>query len=91
MMSWKKSKLDYIELFYGDAYKQFKADDAHDDRRVYINTYEMIVNAIKSLRKEPDIFVRVAMNDAINRELEMMRDIGRRFGRTDYIFAKEER
>lgn len=91
MMSWKESKLDYIESFYGDAYKQFKADDAHDDRRVYINTYEMIVKAIGSLRKEPDLYVKVAIDEAIRKDFEMMRDIGQRFGRTDYIFAKEER
>lgn len=89
MKSWKEHKIDYLEMFYGDAYKDFKKANVFDDRRLYVNIYEMIVKAINSLRKNPDTFVVVAMNHHIDEELEILRHIGRNFGRTDYIFKAE--
>ena len=87
--TWKERKLEHIEYFYGKAYEQFKAEDAHDDRRVYINVYEMIIEAVKSLEDEPNNYVCVAMNDYIKHDLEILRRIGKRFGRTDFIFREE--
>ena len=86
MKTWKEHKLDCIENLYGKAYEQFKSEDAHDDRRLYVNIYEMMVEAIKSLDDEPNNFVCVAMNNKIKEETNVLESIGRHFGRTDYIF-----
>lgn len=87
--TWKERRIENLEYFYGKAYEQFKSEDPHDDRRVYINTYEMIMEAVKSLKNEPNNYVAVAMNKAIAKDLTMLEDIGKRFGRTDYIFTHE--
>lgn len=89
MTNWKENKIHHLEYFYGRAYRQFKAEGAHDDRIVYVNTYEMILKAINSLRKEPDIFVKCAMNEHIEKNLEILREIGKEFGLNDYIFREE--
>lgn len=89
MKNWKEDKINYIEHFYGRAYRQFKAEGAHDDRIVYVNTYEMIMKALNSLRKNPDLYVRVAMNKEIEKDLETLREIGKEFGLNDYIFREE--
>ena len=89
MKNWKEDKTNYIEWFYGRAYRQFKAEGAHDDRIVYVNTYEMIMKALNSLRKNPDLYVRVAMNKEIEKDLETLREIGKEFGLNDYIFREE--
>ena len=89
MKNWKEHKIDYLEMFYGAAYKDFKNANVYDDRRVYVNIYEMIVKGINSLRKNPETFVVVAMNDHIDKELATLRNIGRNFGRNDFIFREE--
>lgn len=43
-----------------------------DDRRVFINTYKQVYQAVNSMRKEPDTWVRVAINDKINEERKIM-------------------
>lgn len=84
--TFKEGWLDHMKWFYGPAYEAFSAQDPHDDRRIYINTYNMIVEAIKSLPDEPNNYVCVALNRLMDEDLEVMRDIGKRFGREDYIF-----
>lgn len=89
MKNWRDDKINYIEHFYGGAYRQFKEEGVHDDRMLYVNTYEMIIRALKSLRKNPDIFVKVAMNHHLDENLHMMQAIGKHFGADGYIFRTE--
>ena len=70
--SWKRSKLSYLEFFYGSEYKSWKDLDTHDDRRLYCNTYEQIIDAINSLDDDPHNFVCVAMNKYIEEQENMM-------------------
>lgn len=86
--SFKERKIRQMEYFFGEAYRDFMTQDPHDDRRVYINIYNKIVEALNSLPKNPNNYVCVAMINAIDADLETLEDIGRRFGRTDYIFNK---
>lgn len=90
MKTWKNQKLDYIESFYGNAYRLFKEQDPHDDRRLYMNVYKMIIKALQSLPDEPDLYVRVALNKQIDDDLALLTRIGKRFGVDDFIFNKEE-
>lgn len=86
--SFKERKIRQMEYFYGATYNAFVEQDPHDDRRVYINIYNEIIEALNSLPKNPNNYVCVAMINAINEDLETLKDIGRRFSRTDYIFTK---
>lgn len=65
--SWKTTKLAIIEREYGkEAAAWDKIEPAvEDDRRVYINMYNLLVEAVKSLEDEPHAVVRVAMNHYI--------------------------
>lgn len=71
--NWKRRKLSYLDFFYGSEYRAWKNLDTYDDRRLYCNTYEQIKEAIESLDDEPVAFVRVAMNDHIEKQ-EIMLD-----------------
>ena len=50
-----------------------------DDRRVFINTYRQLYEAIDSLPDNPNNIVCVAMNHYISEEREMMDEILERF------------
>lgn len=65
--SWKATKLAILEKEYGkEAAEWDKIEPAvEDDRRVYINMYNQLVEAVKSLEDEPHAVVRVAMNHYI--------------------------
>ncbi len=51
----------------------------HDDRRVFINTYEQVYEAIDSMPDNPCAWVCVAINKKVAEEREMMDGIIRRF------------
>ena len=68
--TWKELHLEFLKLFYEENAEKWR--DQHDDRRVYSNTYYMLVEAIKSLDDEPNNFVKVAMNHHMNDELAMI-------------------
>lgn len=70
--NWKRRKLSYFEFFYGDNYKTWKELDLHDDRRLYCNIYEQVVDAINSLDDSPVVFVCVAMNKHIEEQENIM-------------------
>lgn len=88
--SFKEQKLYYMEHFYKAAYLDFLACDPHDDRRVYINVYNMIIKALNSLPKKVNNYVACAMIEAMKSDEADLVNIGRRFGRTDYIFQLKE-
>lgn len=88
--SFKEQHLFYMEHFYKSACLDFLACDAHDDRRVYINIYNQIIKALNSLPKKVNNYVACAMIEAMKRDEAVLVDIGRRFGRTDYIFQRKE-
>lgn len=79
--SWKYLKLWVWAHDYG-----YKADEWNnimppvaDDRRIFINTYRQIYEAIESLPENPHNVVTVAMNSYIQEERQMMDEIKRRF------------
>jgi hypothetical protein len=75
--SWKDNEIDYIQFMYG---KQIAKYEGHnDDRQIYINIYNMIMEALKDLKKEPNVYIKVAMKAAINKDLQTLDDINKRF------------
>ena len=79
--SWKYLKLWVWSHDYG-----YKADEWNnimppvtDDRRIFINTYRQIYEAIESLPENPNNVVAVAMNRYITEERQMMDEIKGRF------------
>lgn len=71
--SWKTLRTKNLKLRYGKRYDEWK--HYSDDRKVFANTYEMLMEAIESLPDEPKPFVCVAMNEAINKECRMLDEI----------------
>lgn len=79
--SWKYLKLWVWAHDYG-----YKMDEWNnimppvtDDRRIFINTYRQIYEAIESLPENPNNIVKVAMNRYIDSERTEMNNIIRRF------------
>lgn len=75
--SWKERSLDYFSFMYGDLAEDWK--DETDDRRLFSNTYFMIMEAIKSLDDNPVPYVRVAMNRTLEADKSMLDRIKRFF------------
>lgn len=76
-MTWKERKYDYMFTKYQPFLS--KCVGFNDDRRVFINTYNMLMEAIASLDDEPNNFVAVAMNTAMQEEYSMLDRIMKRF------------
>ena len=50
-----------------------------DDRRVFINTYKQVYDAIDSMNDNPCSWVCCAINEKVNEERKMMNGILKRF------------
>lgn len=79
--SWKYLKLWVWAHDYG-----YKADEWNnimppvtDDRRIFINTYRQIYEAMESLPENPNNIVAAAMSRYITEERQMMDEIKGRF------------
>ena len=77
--TWKARKLHDLDIRFGTSYRDFKEGGYVDDRRVFVNTYEIIVQALESLPEEPVSYIRVAMWRQINRDYKMMDEILAKF------------
>lgn len=75
--TWKSRKLWQIRRKYEDNIEKWK--DAQDDRRVFVNMFNIMIEAICSLPEEPYTFICVAMNDKIDKYMETMDSILGRF------------
>lgn len=82
-ITWKQGKLSYMKLLYGGLIGEFSQHD--DDRRLYVNTYNQIIEAVESMPDTPNNYVAVALNAKIRRDLEMLDRIQDRFLRGDVI------
>lgn len=78
---WKSLKITVLEMEYGK-----KADEwnnlyppVSDDRRVYINIYHQLIEAVQSLTDNPNNIVCVAMNRYINEEKKTLDEIKKVF------------
>lgn len=65
-MTWKEHKLNYMQFMYGDKIAEY--EHCKDDRRVYFNIYNMIIEALNDLPDEPNKYICVAMNHKIDED-----------------------
>lgn len=73
--TWKEAKLtSFINRNIGcyTEYKKAVENGCGDDRRVFVNMFDQIVNAIASLPDEPVAYIRVAMWRQINRDQDTL-------------------
>lgn len=78
-MNWKEQKIDYLQMLYGRLIKKYSLNEYRDDRKLFCNIYNMIVEAVNSLPDEPNNYVCVAMNKHINEDLEVLDRIKENF------------
>ena len=76
---WKSRKLAVLELDYGEKATAWAGEPIEDDRRVFVNTYYQIIEAVQSLPDNPHTIVCVAMNRYIDSMKKVMDDILARF------------
>lgn len=69
-MTWKEHKLNYMQFMYGDKIAEY--EHCKDDRRVYFNIYNMIIEALNDLPDEPNNYICVAMNHNIDEDLKTL-------------------
>ena len=75
--TWKQMKIESMQHNYGHHIEEFKGHK--DDRLVYVNTYNSIMEALESLPEEPHSYIRVAMFRQLNKDKEVLNDIIYRF------------
>ena len=76
--TWQERKLEYLNFFYKKNAERWKNE--HDDRRLYSNLFYMIIEAIKSLGdNEPHIYISIALNNEIEKDIEQLDRIAERF------------
>lgn len=74
--SWKQLQLHALNYMYGIRAAKWKAEGHTDDRDVFVRRFGMMIQGIKSLPANPDIYVRVAMAEKLGRDqLELNRII----------------
>ena len=75
-MSWRDTKLYFLEKYEEDA-KRWQNE--HDDRKLFSVIYEKLVEAINSLPEDPNLTVKVAMNQYMMGEYDTLDHIQKRF------------
>lgn len=76
---WKSRKLAVLALDYEEKATAWAGEPIEDDRRVFVNTYCQIIEAVQSLPDNPHTIVCVAMNRYIDSLKKVMDDILARF------------
>ena len=74
---WKSLKLAVLEMEYGKKAEEWNNlyPPVSDDRRVYINIYHQLIEAVQSLTDNQNTIVCVAMNRYINEEKKTLDEI----------------
>ena len=74
---WKYLKLAVLEMEYGKKAEEWNNlyPPVSDDRRVYINIYHQLIEAVQSLTDNSNTIVCVAMNRYINEEKKALDEI----------------
>lgn len=70
-------KKKFMKAIYEPNYIEWK-DKYHDDRLVYCNTYEMIMEALEAIKNIDNSLVWCGFNKIFNEEIEMLDDINER-------------
>lgn len=63
----------------GRAYLRWSNEDHHDDRRVFVNIINMLLEALEDMKKVSNNTIRVAFNEHYNKITEELEEILSRF------------
>lgn len=81
--TWKEMKNIYMEKLFGrnaERYeKEISEDGDRDDRQIYINIYRHIMEALGTMPEEPHLYVKIALNERIEKDTEILKEINLRF------------
>jgi len=75
--TWKQRIIRDLKVQYGGCIEEYKGHD--DDRQVYVDTFNLIMEALNTLPEEPVSYIKVAMLRQINRDKETLNNIIYRF------------
>jgi len=78
--SWRKKQIHRLKYLYGRLAEQWGRKTNGDDRDVYCNTYQLILEGLKTLPAEPALYVRVAMVEKMRIDRALMDRIAANFG-----------
>lgn len=78
MCEYSKQKIEFMENIYGGYIKRFTG--YNDDRRLYINIYNIIIDSLISLDAEPTTYIKVAINRQIADDTKCLDEILKEFG-----------
>ena len=67
-----------LELMYGDLYTEWNGK-YHDDRQIYCNIYNQMMEALEALNGMANVYVWVAVRHEMNRDEKVMREIEQKF------------
>ena len=79
MTKWAREKLSYHNWAYGEFYRYSIEMNQSDDRRLYINIYNNIEEAINEVSTVQNTLVRVALNKEIKESYETLKAIQKTF------------
>ena len=79
MTKWANEKLKYLKWSFGEFYEYAIWTEQTDDRRLYVNVYNMVCEAIEAVKDIDNNFVQVALNKKIRQEQEMLSGIKKSF------------
>lgn len=77
MKTWKQKKIHDVKIQFSGCIEEFEGFD--DDRRVYINIYNQIIDAIESLPDEPHGYIKCAVTHQIKADGEILNRIREKF------------
>ena len=73
-MNYKMMHIQYLKMHYGKKAEIWK-DVTTDDRLVYCNLYQMMIEALESLPDEPNNYVCVALNKKMEKDCSTLTSI----------------
>ena len=86
--NWKQRHMKQLRYIYGPAAERWQAEGRQDDRRLYANTYRMMLEGLRSLPAEPALYVRTAVDEKLRKDRAMLDRIARRFAVIEGITGK---
>lgn len=82
-MTWKASKIKYMNICFGGNVARYEKEMAEDkrrnDRAVYIIIYNNIMEMLDTLPDEPHLYVKVAINDKMREDTDTLESINLNF------------
>ena len=79
MTKWASEKLWYHRWAYGEFYDYSKEFAENDDRRLFINIFDKIKEAIEAVSAIENNTVKVAMNKQIEKDYAILKSIQNTF------------